>query len=395
MASMSRSRPLPRARLAYGALGIVALLAGLWAALLLLRLPVWRPEPDFAEIHGPLMVLGFLGTLIALERAVALGRRAGYAAPLASGAGGLALLLGLPLLVGQALLALAGLALLGVYVASSRLQASVHLAVMAAGAVAWVGAVLAWLAGRDFALVVPWLAGFLVFTIAGERLELARVARLTRKARLTFLAAAAVLAAGLVTSLVASVSGARVTGAGLLLLAGWLAVHDVTRRTVRQPGLTRYMAVCLLTGYAWLAISGALWLGFGTLEDGRPFDAMLHALFLGFVIGMVFAHAPVIVPAVFRRPLPYRPYFYGHYALLHASLVLRLLFGDLLGHGALWQAGGVLNEVALLLFLASSITAVRRARRGTGRRLDRGNHSQADRRTPAFRLAPTSSSGRS
>ena len=76
--------------------------------------------------------------------------------------------------------------------------------------------------------------------------------------------------------------------------------------TVRGTGITRYMAVALLTGYAWLAVAGVLWLDIGQMSftdlgraaHGTAYDAMLHAVFLGFVISMIFAHAPVIVPAV-------------------------------------------------------------------------------------------------
>jgi hypothetical protein len=356
-------RRVPPSRLAVGALGMLALLAGLWAALLMLGLDVPTPRPDFAEVHGPLMVLGFLGTLIALERAVAIDEPLGYLAPVAAGLGGLALTVGLPLIVGQVLLVAAGVGLVGLYVAAARRQASLHLAVMAAGAVAWVVAVALWLGGRDVGLLVPWLAGFLVLTIAGERLELARVIRLTGTARVTFTAAAALFSVGLVISLARVPTGMRVAGAGLLALAGWLAVHDVARRTIRQPGLTRYMAVCLLAGYGWLATAGVLWLRFGTLSDGPAFDAQLHALFLGFVIGMVFAHAPVIVPAVFRAAVPYRPHFYGHVLLLHVSLLLRLVGGDLAGNHLAWQVGGVLNEVALLCFIAVTVAAVVQGRR--------------------------------
>jgi hypothetical protein len=356
-------RRVPPSRLAVGALGMLALLAGLWAALLMLGLDVPTPHPDFAEVHGPLMVLGFLGTLIALERAVAIDEPLGYLAPVAAGLGGLALTVGLPLIVGQVLLVAAGVGLVGLYVAAARRQASLHLAVMAAGAVAWVVAVALWLGGRDVGLLVPWLAGFLVLTIAGERLELARVIRLTGTARVTFTAAAALFSVGLVISLARVPTGMRVAGAGLLALAGWLAVHDVARRTIRQPGLTRYMAVCLLAGYGWLATAGVLWLRFGTLSDGPAFDAQLHALFLGFVIGMVFAHAPVIVPAVFRAAVPYRPHFYGHVLLLHVSLLLRLVGGDLAGNHLAWQVGGVLNEVALLCFIAVTVAAVVQGRR--------------------------------
>jgi hypothetical protein len=362
MAITATRRRVPRQRLLLGALGLTSLLAGLWAALLMLGLDVPTPRPDFAEIHGPLMVLGFLGTLIALERAVAIDIPVGYAAPAAAGLGALALILGLPIVVGKLLLGLAGLGFLGLYVAAARRQAAFHLAVMAAGAVCWVLSVALWLGGWDVGRLIPWYAGFLVLTIAGERLELSRVVRLTRTARTLFTAAVTIFVVGALTAIGAFTIGARIAGAGLLALAGWLAVYDVARRTVRQRGLTRYMATCLLAGYVWLAVAGGLWLRFGIASEGPAFDAQLHALFLGFVIGMVFAHAPVIVPAVFRTPVPYRRHFYAHLILLHASLILRLVGGDLAGNLRAWQWGGVLNEVALLGFLAVTIAAVRSAR---------------------------------
>lgn len=356
------ARRVPRQRLAYGGLGLLALLAALWAALVMLGLDVPKPRADFAEVHGPLMVLGFLGTLIALERAVAVDVPLGYVAPAAAGIGGLALILGVPLVVGQAFLTAAGVGVLGLYVVAARRQSGFHLAVMAGGAASWVVACGLWLTGWDVGRLVPWLAGFLVLTIVGERLELSRVTRLTRTARGSFVAAVAVFAVGIAVAIGAFSPGARIAGAGLLLLTVWLARYDVARRTVRQPGLTRYMAVCLLGGYGWLAVSGVLWLRYG-LAGWPAYDAMLHALFLGFVIGMVFAHAPVIVPAVFRAVVPYRKHFYAHLILLHASLLLRLLGGDAAGNRTAWQLGGVLNEVALLCFLAVTVAAVRAGRR--------------------------------
>jgi hypothetical protein len=84
---------------------------------------------------------------------------------------------------------------------------------------------------------------------------------------------------------------------------------------------------------------------------------------------MVMAHAPVILPAVLRRPLAYHPALLGPLALLHASLALRLWVGDALGHPMAWQVGGVLNIVALLGFLTTAAWAVgRRPRREGGRR---------------------------
>lgn len=82
------------------ALAIVALLAALWAGLLRLgwAWPVLRPALPAA--HGPLMVSGFLGTLISLERAIALHRPGAFLAPLFTGIGGL-LLAGLPAVWGR------------------------------------------------------------------------------------------------------------------------------------------------------------------------------------------------------------------------------------------------------------------------------------------------------
>jgi len=92
----------------------------------------------------------------------------------------------------------------------------------------------------------------------------------------------------------------------------------------------------------------------------------------------VFAHAPVIVPAVLRIQLPYNRGFYAQLTLLHVSLAVRLIGGDLLGNTALWQWGGVGNEAAILLFLITTALAVsgtrRRARRANQRRME-GDHT--------------------
>lgn len=63
----------------------ISLLAGLDGALLLLG--VWSPVTStrLSEWHGPLMVLGFVGTVICLERAVALGHRLAFLVPAVSG----------------------------------------------------------------------------------------------------------------------------------------------------------------------------------------------------------------------------------------------------------------------------------------------------------------------
>ena len=118
--------------------------------------------------------------------------------------------------------------------------------------------------------------------------------------------------------------GYPLLGLALLALVGWLAGHDVARRTIRSTGLARFVAGCLLAGYGWLAVAGACWLLGGAAPDGPRYDAVVHAVFLGFTLSMIMAHAPVILPAVLRRPLPYHPAMIAPAALLHGSLALRL-----------------------------------------------------------------------
>lgn len=84
------------ARFPLMALGVFALLTGLWGGLVRLGWPLPLLHPVLPVAHGPLMVCGFLGTLIGVERAVALDTFWPYAAPLLTALGVLAFLAGLP-----------------------------------------------------------------------------------------------------------------------------------------------------------------------------------------------------------------------------------------------------------------------------------------------------------
>jgi hypothetical protein len=142
-------------------------------------------------------------------------------------------------------------------------------------------------------------------------------------------------------------------GAALLALAAWLLVFDIARRTVRARGLPRYMAVCLLGGYAWLALGGLAWAATALGWPAR--DLALHALGLGFIASMVMGHAPVILPAIARVKLLFGSWFYLPLAALHLSLALRLVLG---WHDFAWRAqGALLNALALALFAATAAGA--------------------------------------
>lgn len=313
-----------------------------------------------AALHGPLMLCGFFGVVIALERAVAIGHYWAYLAPLLTGLGSVAAIAG-EVSVSAPLFVAGSLVLVAASIDILRRQRALFTLTMALASACWaVGSVL-WAAGSSMGQVVWWWLSFPVLTIAGERLELSRFLRPSPLAKLAFAAILGVTFVGLAN--VSLAWGLETFGAGLLSLAAWLASKDLARRTVRSRGLTRFIAACLLSGYAWLAIGGAIILGAASLSPGaRSYDAALHALGLGFVFSMVFGHAPIIFPAVLRIRIAYHPTFYAPLALLHASLVVRLI-GDAAMQASWMRWGGLANALALAAFVVSTLSAAVRGRR--------------------------------
>jgi hypothetical protein len=332
----------------------VMLLAALWAALQRVgwTLPILRT--GLAAIHGPLMVGGVMGTLISLERAVALAgqgkARWPYAAPVCSGLGGILLVsIGDTPFAKGCIVAGSAVLVLAMGLIYRRHAASFTLT-MLIGAGCWLAGNVLWLAGQPvYQVVHTWIA-FLVLTIAGERLELSRITRLTDRAKLLFNAGLVLFLVGVAITILNLNVGVRVVGAGEIALGLWLLRYDIARKTVYKPGLPRFAAICLLAGYVWLTVGGALGIYYGAVYAGYPYDALLHAILLGFVFSMVFGHAPIIFPALSGRAITFYPAAYSYVILLHLSLALREI-GDWTGWlpGRMW--GGMLNVAAALLFV--------------------------------------------
>ena len=136
----------------------------------------------------------------------------------------------------------------------------------------------------------------------------------------------------------------------------WLLRQDIARRTVKEQGLTRFIAVCLLSGYAWLTLGSLTLLASGELT-GAAYDAVLHATLIGFVFSMVFGHAPVIFPSVLRVRMPYHWTFSLPLLVLQGSLDVRLC-DDGLALPHLRNLDGLLNAEKLALFILSALTSV-------------------------------------
>jgi hypothetical protein len=186
--------------------------------------------------------------------------------------------------------------------------------------------------------------------------------RPSRVRQVAFALVVVVLVAACAIALVATEPGWHLLGVALVALTAWLLMQDIARRTAREPGLTGYIGRCLLAGYVWLGIAGLLLIGPGAAYATFAWDAAAHAILLGFVFSMVFGHAPVIVPAVARVNVRYHWSFYVPLALLHLSVAERVV-GDLVANPSVRAAGGTLSALALVVFIATLLTAIVRGRR--------------------------------
>jgi hypothetical protein len=363
-------------RLPLMAVVLLTLLAALWAGLYRIGWLIPTLRPTLPMAHGPLMISGLLGTVIALERAVALRERWTYVGPFLSAAGALVLIIDGTSQIGPVLLTLSSLVFVIVSMVMVYRVPALYTVTMAMGAGAWFIGNSLWLAGWAISEIVYWWAGFLILTIVGERLELSRVLRPGRISRIIFGLALAITVTGLLWSIFNYQSGVRLTSLGFVAMALWLIVFDIARRNVRRSGLTRFIAVNLLLGYGWLLIGGLLGVRYAGVIAGPTYDAMLHSLFMGFTLSMILAHSLIIIPAISGIHVPYHRLFYGPVVLLHLSLTLRIV-GDL----NLWRTmrlwGGLLNVVAVLWFLLMLAVFGVRERRANRKDQTAGQPSKA------------------
>jgi hypothetical protein len=327
------------------AAGAGALIWGLQMGLI--RLGWDLPGSAGAALHGPLMICGFLGTLISLERAVAVGRSWAYAAPAACAAGAVALATGHETWAHAAIL-LASLWLTMISIWLCLRMPALFAGLLAIGAATWVVGVILWALGHPMTVTAGWWLTFLVLTITAERVELSRVMRPPWWTTIVLTLGAGLVLLGAARGELAQSTGYAM-GAGLLIMTLSLLRFDVARITIRQRRRVRFSAVCMFTGYFWLATAG-LGLALGLQASWiHGYDAAVHAIGIGFVLSMVFAHAPIILPAVAGVRLAYTALLYAPLTILHASLVARIA-GDLLESFAARKAGGLLTAVAIATY---------------------------------------------
>ncbi len=346
---------------------VAAMAIGILAGLARLGIEMPALATERVMLHGPILAAGVFGTLIALERSVAmrtvLGRDWTWAdlAPVLGGAGTIVLLIQGATAPAVGLLAAGAAVLVAINLEMLRRHPTLDVLVMTIGAGFLLLADAAWLGGRAVAFLTPWWMAFLVLTITGERLELAKLRVHSRAAHGSFAAAAGIYIAALLYMVIDVAPGVRLSGVGMLALAIWLWHYDLARVTIRRSGLPRFVAACLLAGYVWLGFAGLVALTNEQIWGGFGYDAYLHAVLLGFVFSMVFGHAPIIFPAILGRPIAYQPVAWLPLVLLHVSVTARII-GDITLDQGLRQAAGILTGVSIALYAGVVVVGLLRGR---------------------------------
>lgn len=330
-------------------LAAAGLFTGLYAGLVRLGLLGVSDHAISPLAHGPLMINGFLGTLIGLERAAALEKKWAFAGPVFMAVSTILMLAGLQVPAGWALiLGSVGLTLVMGFL--FYLQPRIYHLIMALGAGSLLVGNLLYISGYPIYSLVGWWAAFPMLTIFGERLELNRIMRPPKRAQLLFAGVIMGWILALAIMHIDRTAGWSMASVLLMGISGWLIKYDIARRTVKASEWTRYSAICLLTGYGWLILAGVLGLFIGFPTAGPLYDGLLHMIFVGFVFSIIFAHASVIIPSLSGKIIPWNQYFYLPLLLLHGLLITRLV-GDLLWMPVIRKIGGYGNVAAIVLFL--------------------------------------------
>ena len=370
---------LPRSRMALLVGAGLAALLGLVAALIRADLIHPSDRVPLADLHGGLMVYGFLGAAIGLERAVAYrsgGSKKpswGFLAPALGLLGSLLCLLSLIVssraaapswvrveLFGGILWTLSMLVLTAMYLAIWHRQPSAEVLIQVLGSLVGLVGAFGWVAGLDASVLAPTWLFFLILTIVGERVELARAVFSDVRLESGILGLSLLTVLMLPVQAMAPSVGYPLLGLALGLLLLVMASHDVAKGTFRHGGLPGFMGTCMLSAYAWGLLAALIWMAAPLDSSTYWGDMALHALAVGFIMTMVIAHVCMIVPSVIRRPLPFHPLLWGAWALMQVGLLIRLL-GAIRLYTPLWKAGNLLNVLGILSMM---MTVVYLAARG-------------------------------
>jgi hypothetical protein len=330
-------------------IAILSLLIGMYVGLIRIgwQLPVWNGMP--ISHHGVIMVGSFLGSLICLERVVTLKSRLPILVPIVMLASMPIMLLQFSFFAYQMLI----LGSLGYVIISAKIAYQYKFAsdyVILLGAIFQLIANLILYKTNSYPMAFSGWMLFLLFTIVGERLNLTRFLPVTKWDRIELYVWLGLL---VISSALYHSGLAILVGISQIGTAQWLLRNDIALINSKKEGQFKFLGFSLIGAYFWLFLSGLISLQ----KHGNYFlyDALLHAFFVGFVLSMIMAHAPIIFPSILKINVkPYHPIFFVWLGGLHISLLMRIV-GDFIQNNWLRKMGGLFNGLSFLVFLISMV----------------------------------------
>ncbi|HXR79503.1 MAG TPA: hypothetical protein VN763_01225, partial [Saprospiraceae bacterium] len=238
-------------RLPFILFAILCLLTGLWTGLSRIGWDIFITP--LSAHHGAIMVGGFLGTLIALEKIIPLKKPTLFAIPLVSAFSVILFILNQPFFA-TSLLILASIGLTGVLLHYLKRERSLIYGLMVAGALQWLIGNVMLLTQQFYPLAFPWWVGFILFIILSERLELMKFLPVSKSRKNLFVVFLILFVVGVLISFHGI--GNIIAGISLICISLWLMRNDLIGITIRKNDLPKFVAISLLAGYTALLLAG-------------------------------------------------------------------------------------------------------------------------------------------
>lgn len=340
---------LNRFRLPFLFIAAASLITGLWSGLQRLGWDLNLPQAGMH--HGAIMVGGFIGTLISLEKIIPLKRKVLFLIPFLSGISLLFFFANLPLVSWFCLLA-ASISLSLIFCYYLLREKGIIYLLMLGGGISWLTGNVILINEKLYPLAFPWWLAFALFVITAERLELMKFLPVSIRPKTALVVLLMLYVLGILLSFHGT--GSFISGAALVGIAIWLMRYDLIGISIKKSGLTKFVAVALLCGYVSVLLTGI----FVVSLDNQPmaYDAVVHVFFLGFVLSMVFAHGPIILPGVLGVSVkPYHRVLYLWLALLHSSWLIRVT-ADLYLNFEVRRYSGWITAIAIIGYFATMAT---------------------------------------
>ncbi|MEM0117261.1 MAG: hypothetical protein QXV32_02335 [Conexivisphaerales archaeon] len=196
--------------------------------------------------------------------------------------------------------------------------------------------------------------------IFGERIELTRYSTTSyseSKFRLGFYGCILLFILTLAATVSSSDSSWLMASAfTIMIIVAALILTDESsnfKRIIKSKfPLQRYVMANVAVAYFWLIAASVFGIYFFAFSAGNAYDAMIHAMAVGFIGTMLLAHGPVILPSLLKRRSPLNPSTMP-LVILTLSNSLRIS-GDFFYNGYFAIVSGIsgwLILIAVLLFV--------------------------------------------